>query len=589
MPNLIDITPSTIDLGSYGQLISPVTVDGVRKFYFYDVNKDRAYTGDGLTHDYLDSIFKYDSNLNNLGAGDTTTTKRYANINGWLLALPTYQDLLSVGDSLSPLSDIGNGLKSNGWPYAGSHYWAADLLVAVNSKWHYEVTMSSNTLNYASFSYPDTTYMFVALEVLSLDQVSISLVTSTQLGGLSASQVSSLSTTQLSELTSTQLGGLSATGVGGLSTLQLATLSSTQLSGLSSSGVSGFSTLQLAALSSAQLVGLSPAGISVLSSSQVATLTTTQLSGLTSSQVGSFQGYSLYGLNVEQIQSLTPIQLSGLNSSQALLQSIDLGGDPTGNYRLNLISPCTLNIDGISKTFYYLDANNNGKSDINPTGPPLDAVLRSQLDVLFANGNDTSSSNRSVIFADYKLTLPTVAELQAIRSMFGGPPAGWGAVGASTYHTADLFASDQHKIYGLSSGLQYSRFEERDSISSQFVCVIVEKIGIHQTSFDQIISRLTPNQLTALSSTQLGGLSAAGVSGLSASQVSSLTTMQLSGLTNTQLSSLSSTGVSGLSASQVSSLTTTQLSGLISTQLSSLSSTGVSGLSASQVSSLTTT
>jgi hypothetical protein len=57
MPNLIDIKPSTIDLGSYGQLISPVIVDGIRKFYFYDFNKDGAYTGDGLTHTYLGSLF----------------------------------------------------------------------------------------------------------------------------------------------------------------------------------------------------------------------------------------------------------------------------------------------------------------------------------------------------------------------------------------------------------------------------------------------------------------------------------------------------------------------------------------------------
>lgn len=90
--------PAVIDLGDHGQLINPVFVDG-NYYYYWDKDKD----GEGIavgnpdfddvfTHNELDAIFKYDVNgeLRPGNLNDTTDTYRYAELEGYQVALPTY-------------------------------------------------------------------------------------------------------------------------------------------------------------------------------------------------------------------------------------------------------------------------------------------------------------------------------------------------------------------------------------------------------------------------------------------------------------------------------------------------------------------
>ncbi|MDY0195890.1 MAG: Ig-like domain-containing protein [Sulfurovaceae bacterium] len=90
--------PAIIDLGPDGKLINPVFVDG--NYYYY---WDRDGDGEGIVngnpdaddwfdHDELDAIFMYDVNgeLRPSNLGDTTDTYRYAELEGYQVALPTY-------------------------------------------------------------------------------------------------------------------------------------------------------------------------------------------------------------------------------------------------------------------------------------------------------------------------------------------------------------------------------------------------------------------------------------------------------------------------------------------------------------------
>ena len=93
-----------IDLGSYGKLIAPVQVGG-NWYYYWDRSGDGTIGNTGnlndgkdyVTHDVLDGLFNNDINgvANNTvknadNAFGTTNTYRYAWLNGYHLALPTY-------------------------------------------------------------------------------------------------------------------------------------------------------------------------------------------------------------------------------------------------------------------------------------------------------------------------------------------------------------------------------------------------------------------------------------------------------------------------------------------------------------------
>ena len=151
--------PAVIDLGpGNGQLIDPVYVDG-NYYYYWDKDGDglgmvngNPDKGDQFTHNELDAIFKYDEN-GNLRPGtlhDTDNNYRYADVNGYNLALPTdgiansegphngtaidnvpageynptYDDLLAIWDAFN---GSGTGQLTSGVPagWAEGIYWAS--------------------------------------------------------------------------------------------------------------------------------------------------------------------------------------------------------------------------------------------------------------------------------------------------------------------------------------------------------------------------------------------------------------------------------------------------------------------------------
>jgi hypothetical protein len=111
-----------IDLGSYGQLIAPVQVEG-KWYYHWDRSADGiANDADMTSHDVLDGLFNHDiagvSNTTDANADSafgTTDTYRYATLNGVHLALPTLNG--EAGVSAETAAGTGYTL-----PWCGTEY-----------------------------------------------------------------------------------------------------------------------------------------------------------------------------------------------------------------------------------------------------------------------------------------------------------------------------------------------------------------------------------------------------------------------------------------------------------------------------------
>ncbi|MDD4950445.1 cadherin domain-containing protein, partial [Sulfuricurvum sp.] len=147
--NVAEKGDSLIDLGSYGNLIAPVQVNG-NWYYYWDRsgNGTSADTGalnggvDYITHDVLDAIFTYASDFTTTGGGgNTDNTYRYATINGVQVALPTtgtgisnegasnyylgndqfYTDLAAIWDTYN------SGNQTQGIPtgWQSNYYWSS--------------------------------------------------------------------------------------------------------------------------------------------------------------------------------------------------------------------------------------------------------------------------------------------------------------------------------------------------------------------------------------------------------------------------------------------------------------------------------
>jgi hypothetical protein len=137
-------TAPALSLGTWGQLILPVVVEG-KTYYVWDRNGDGSHggnlaTGDGFLHNTLDAIFRYNVNGvletagNAVGAvGSTDNTYRYASINGVHVALPTYGGPMS-GIYASPMGPspgvpvYKNGTAVNGGAVNNATY---DDLLAI--------------------------------------------------------------------------------------------------------------------------------------------------------------------------------------------------------------------------------------------------------------------------------------------------------------------------------------------------------------------------------------------------------------------------------------------------------------------------
>lgn len=176
-----------IDLGTYGNLIAPVHVNG-NWYYYWDRSGDgtSANTGslnggvDSTTHDVLDGLFNHDINgtvnttvANYDGNYGTTNDYRYATINGVKLALPTtgsgnanetngyYLSDNGTYTDLAAIWDIYNsGYLTSGAPSAwqASYYWSA----TPDTNGHSGVALS---VGYLYNDIQDVINGFVALQV----------------------------------------------------------------------------------------------------------------------------------------------------------------------------------------------------------------------------------------------------------------------------------------------------------------------------------------------------------------------------------------------------------------------------------------
>ncbi|MGW8168569.1 MAG: Ig-like domain-containing protein [Sulfurovaceae bacterium] len=172
--------PAVIDLGDDGQLINPVFVDG-NYYYYWDRDKDgegivngNPDQDDWFTHNELDDIFMYDvdgaKRPDNLT--DTNDTYRYAELEGYQVALPTYggdklndhpqlptnidndpegeinptyDDLVAIWDAFEGHPDLENGITSeNGTPpeWANGIYWSA---TPYETTQHYAMDLTNGT------------------------------------------------------------------------------------------------------------------------------------------------------------------------------------------------------------------------------------------------------------------------------------------------------------------------------------------------------------------------------------------------------------------------------------------------------------
>ncbi|MFA7028560.1 MAG: Ig-like domain-containing protein [Sulfurovum sp.] len=166
--------PPVIDLGEDGQLIHPVFVDG-NWYYYWDKDGDgQGETSGGsdfqdtFTHDELDAIFMYDANGNPRPSNqeDTTDTYRYAELEGYNVALPsygaetygvqagteidnvppgeinpTYDDLVAIWDAFNgagTTTTTGPGTP-DGW--SEGFYWSASEFETIGSQDEKHYTM----------------------------------------------------------------------------------------------------------------------------------------------------------------------------------------------------------------------------------------------------------------------------------------------------------------------------------------------------------------------------------------------------------------------------------------------------------------
>jgi len=202
-----------IDMGTYGNLIKPVIVEG-RNYYHWDLSGNgvnsnfqgggSSYTSDAMNHDFLDGLFNYDSNgvqnsaanpagvTNVDGQYGTTEVYRYsslAGINGLRLALPTYGSTVdgsgNANDLLAQANTAANGQSTDpnfnptynsllavwdafattsvdgvppGW--VNSYYWSA----TPSSNGHPRVYLFNDG---GVYNVPDANVTNVALEVVA--------------------------------------------------------------------------------------------------------------------------------------------------------------------------------------------------------------------------------------------------------------------------------------------------------------------------------------------------------------------------------------------------------------------------------------
>ena len=209
---------SVIDLGSYGNLIAPVQVEGAW-YYYWDRSGNGTSTNTGLLNggvdytdrDGLDAIFRedingsYGPNLN--GAQQSTNTYRYATLSGVRCALPTMSDdqgltsgyqaataysdpgpsngtttryggLIAIWDAFNGAT-VGTTVNNNGFrtttEYANIPLWAVSATDKYASAHHYDdrgssqhwsMELANGNAGHGYEGWADPARYYVALEVI---------------------------------------------------------------------------------------------------------------------------------------------------------------------------------------------------------------------------------------------------------------------------------------------------------------------------------------------------------------------------------------------------------------------------------------
>ncbi|PQA85063.1 hypothetical protein C5F52_03465 [Limnohabitans sp. TS-CS-82] len=483
-------TGSVIDLGTSGQLIAPVQVEG-KWYYFWDRSGDgtSANTGslnggrDATTHDTLDGIFQYDinGNLNPNPGTNTDDVYRYATLNGVMVALPTanggmsfpqgyaiqngtaaigygttnnssYDELLAIWDTTNGTGTTaaGDSGTPTGWQDGG--YLSATL----SPTGHAAVRTGSASIGGTVQDLAETAQYYVALEVVKANTAPVldaaQTPTLTSLSPSAAAPVNG--NTTAGDLVSSLVVGISDTDAGALK-------------GIAITGVHTGGTLYYSL--DGGTTWLTPATtLSDTNALLLAADTNTRVfykangtSGTIADAI-TFRGWDetqhiTEGVFTSTVANGGKSEFSTATDTVGVFASLPMGttlslGTVSG-LNLNLINKVT-GSDG--KVYYFVDTSGDGTSSY------LDAVSHDQLDTLFNAGSDTTGlsaatvgvdTERSVIVNGYTLVLPNLAELTSTTITWPASPT-WTNI--YRYWTSTLTTAGYHNTVGHNRSGTYS-------------------------------------------------------------------------------------------------------------------------------------
>ena len=174
-----------IDLGSFGQLIAPIQVEG-KWYYYLDINKDGVQDGfgtsDHLSHTTLNTYFN--QTLEQLGSvsttpGGTTDLVRYATINNVKLALPTYGGPLDGTGKAAPLQGFNTSQNDTNYLVGSTTTSARDATANSNPTYndmlaiwdgngtgnvHAGAPLNWNAYHYWTATPTGSTYVYIGMD-----------------------------------------------------------------------------------------------------------------------------------------------------------------------------------------------------------------------------------------------------------------------------------------------------------------------------------------------------------------------------------------------------------------------------------------
>ncbi len=165
--------------------------------------------------------------------------------------------------------------------------------------------------------------------------------------------------------------------------------------------------------------------------------------------------------NVSSYSSNTDTVAANVTLAPLVGTTLDLG--TVNGVRWNLIQKLVVN----GMTYFFVDLDGSGVA----SSGDYSGNTHDDLDTIFNGGaNTTGTTNptegqdteRSAIINGYTLVLPTLVELQAIRTAAGNAlPTGWGAT--YNYWASDSASTNTHKALNFSTGTATSSYSDTNS------------------------------------------------------------------------------------------------------------------------------